>query len=655
VPPAADSTSTDTRGPVAFRLTALAVAVVALVVFASGALVSVVLPYGDWDAMAYGTWSRLIANDWPHLHFAAASAVDYHRPFFYVLQGTVWRVFGFHESLGRLLSLAFAVLLGAAIAFIAWRSVTTRYAQLAAAVAVALLITLASFERYINSGLSDIPVAAMLALTAALLYVRRLGGARLPLVGLAACLSLLTKPSALIALLALGASVLVGPRTDLRRRLPAAGALAAGTAVALIYDFVQARYVHMGLRAFMTSGTDGFYAALSAKVRHDVLLDGSWLGADLRLLLSFAIAYSLARLVPRSTHRISVCVALPLALVWSWLGPHLAGASGGLVPGSEGPWQRIAVLVLAASLLFALAAPNDAVASRIELARLLVWIAPILVVWAWYAVYDVRLVSPAWPALVLLMTRALVPAFAGAYARRQALVAVPALALVVLAAFATENMSGLGTSGWQNLRAALGNDAALRGVGLGGDFGAELDAVIPQVHPGDRIVTADSRLEFRYLSQVSWQAPQSCSQLRRPGRTVFVLLESDEERTLYGAKANSGYWERCRTPKLTKIVERPGAFALFVTGTPRADLGGCGASTPTSGLAVEFGRFRTAAAAARLLAQVKGLGFGEALVEQLGCASYRVVEHGVPSEAVGNSIVAEARTAHLRAKLVAAS
>jgi hypothetical protein len=168
-------------------------------------------------------------------------------------------------------------------------------------------------------------------------------------------------------------------------------------------------------------------------------------------------------------------------------------------------------------------------------------------------------------------------------------------------------------------------------------------------------VTPDGRLPFRYPSQVSLQAPESCSQLRHPGRTIFVLLESDEERTVYGAKAGPAYWERCRKPKLTKLVERPGAFALFVTGTPRADVGGCGAPTPTSGLAVEFGRFRTAAAAERLLAQVKRLGFGEALVEQLGCASYRVVEHGVPSKAVGDSIVAEAKTAHLRATVVGSS
>ena len=649
---AREPATADPRGPIAFRLTAVAVALVALAVFALGLLVSVALPYGEWDAMAYGTWSRLIADHWPHLRFAAASAVDYHRPFFYVLQGTVWRLFGFHESLGRLLSLAFAVLLATAVAVIAWRSVPRRYAQLAAAVAVALLITLTSFERYIASGLSDVPVAAMLALTAALLCVRRLGRARLPLVGLGACLSLLTKPSASTALLGLAAAVLVGPRADIRRRLPAAGAIAVGTVVALVYDLVQARYVHLGLRTFMTTGTDGFYAALSAQRRHDVLLDGSWLGADLRIMLWFAIAYSLVRLLPRSTHRIAVCVALPVALVWSWLGPRLAGSSGGFVSGSEGTWQRIAVVVLAAAVLFALAAPGDAIPDRLDLARLLVWAAPALVVWSWYAVYDVRLLSPAWPPLVLLMMRALLPAFAGAVVRRQALVAIPAVALLVLAGFATENMSGLGSSGWRSLDSALGDDASLRSLGLGGDFAAELDALGPQVRPGDTIVTTDSRLEFRYLSQVSWQPPRSCSQVRRPGRTVLVLLESDEERTLYGAKAESPYWEACRKPALTKIAERPGAFALFVTGTPLADVGGCGAPPPTAGLAVEFGRFRTAIAAEQLRTRAEHLGFVQAVVEQLGCASYRVVEHGVPSRDVGGSIVAEAKTAHLEARLV---
>ena len=639
------------KGEAPFRLIALAVALLALVVFAFGFLISLALPYGEWDAMAYGTWSRLIADHWPHIRFAAASAVDYHRPFFYGLQGTVWRVFGFHQSLGRLLSLGFATLLAAALGFIAWRSVPRRYAEVAAAVAVALVITIASFERYIAAGLSDIPVAAMLTLTAALLYARRLGRAQLPLIGLAACLALLTKPSALMSLIALGAAVSIGRSADLRGRLAAVGALAAGTAVALVYDLVQARYVHMGLRAFMTDGTGGFNATLSSHVRHDVLLDSSWLGADLRIVATFAIAYALARLVPRSTHRISVAVALVVAIVWAWLGPHLAGTGNGLLPNATGRVESIAVLLLAASLLFALAAPTDAIPNRLDLARLLVWTAPSLVVFFWLGVYTDRLSSPVWPPLVLLMTRALLPVFAGAAVRRQVLVAIPAAALLVLAGLATENMNGLGTAGWRSLTQSLGNGPELSNLALGGDFSAELTALAPQVQPGDTIVTPDGRLPFRYPSQVSLQAPQSCSQLRQPGRTIFVLLESDEERTLYGAKADSRYWSTCRRPTLTKVTERPGAFALYVTGSPQA-VTGCDTSTPVPGLAVEFGRFQTSAAAQQLLTRAKGVGFREAVLEQLGCASYRVVEHGVPSRSVGASIVAEAKSAGIKAKLV---
>ena len=630
----------------AFRLIALAVALVALVVFALGFLISVTLPYGDWDAMAYGAWSRMIAGNWPHIRFAAASAVDYHRPFFYALQGTIWRIFGFHQSLGRLLSLAFSTLLAISVGYLSWRAVPRRYAEVSAAIGVALVIILATFERFIASGLTDIPVAAMLALTAALLFARRLGRTRLPLVGIAACLSLLTKPSAVTALAGLILAVLVGPRADLRRRLPAAGAIAGGTAVALVYDLVQAHYVHMGLRAFMTEGTDGFYASLSANLRHDVLLSSSWLGPDLRLLLTFAVVYALVRLVPRSTHRIAVAAGLVVGFIWSWLGPHLGGGGGDLVPGTGRSLHQVAVVVLVASLGFAFFAPGDAIANRLQLTRLLVWVTPPFVVWAWFGVYDDRLASPVWPPLLLLMVRALVPAFAGAVARRQVLVAFPAVALLVIAGYATENMNGLGSAGWRSLTNSLGSAPSLRSLALGGDFATELDAIKPQVQPGDTIVSSDGRLEFYYPSQVSLVGASSCSALKRPGRTVFVLLESDESQAVAGARADPKYWQSCKSPKLTEVTERPGAFALFVTGAP------CTPAPAVPGLAIEFGRFRTQAAAEKLLAQAKGDGFREAVVEQLGCSSYRVVEHGVPNKAVGESIVAEAKSAHLDATIV---
>lgn len=42
--------------------TVAGVFVVAVVVFVLAAIVAVTLPYGEWDAMAYGAWSRMIAE-----------------------------------------------------------------------------------------------------------------------------------------------------------------------------------------------------------------------------------------------------------------------------------------------------------------------------------------------------------------------------------------------------------------------------------------------------------------------------------------------------------------------------------------------------------------------------------------------------------------
>jgi hypothetical protein len=489
----------------------------------------------------------------------------------------------------------------------------------------------------------------MVALCAVTLVARRLGRAQLPLVAVTACLALLTKPSAFPALVGLGAAVLVGPRADLRRRGLAAGALALGTAVALVYDEVQARYVHMGLRTFMTTGTDGFYAALGDARRRDTLLDGGWLGGALRVLLVFALLYAVARLILRS-HRVAVLAAFPIAVLWSWLGPYLAADEASVRVGLLGysSLQQVVVLLFAASLLFAFLAPNDVAPPRLELARLLVWAAPPLVIWAIYGVYDIRLAAPAWPPLFLLMTRALACAFVGATARREAVIAIPAVALVALGAYGTENMNGLGSSGWHAYTSAgfsgLSDAALMRNIALGGDFSAEVNALAPQVRPGDTIVTGDSRLEFRYGSQVEVQEPRSCAQLVHPNRVVFVLLESDEERTLYGDKATSAFWQGCTKPKLTLVTDRLGAFALFTVPAR------CG-EPPLAQPAVQFGRYRNDAAAAPLFARLRGAGFVEARVEQTGCSSYRIVEY-VPSDDVGRSVVREAKAAGFHARLV---
>jgi hypothetical protein len=132
-----------------------------------------------------------------------------------------------------------------------------------------------------------------------------------------------------------------------------------------------------------------------------------------------------------------------------------------------------------------------------------------------------------------------------------------------------------------------------------------------------------------------------------------VLLESDEVRTIYGSRASPGFWRACQGRPLVLVAERPGAYAVFVNGPLRQTVGGCGAPAPVSQLAVEFGsHYRTATQATTALKRVTGLGFVQAHVDDVGCANYRIVETGVTDAAVGNSVISEARKAHLDARLV---
>jgi hypothetical protein len=376
----------------------------------------------------------------------------------------------------------------------------------------------------------------------------------------------------------------------------------------------------------------------------------------MRVLLFFAIIYALAR-VGRLTHRRAVAVAVPLAVGWSWLGPHLSGQSGirvGILGAGDG-FEQAAVVVLAASLLFALAAPADAVPRRIDLARLLVWGAPPFIVWAIETVYDLRLGSTFWPAALVLIGCTVLPALAGAVSRRPLLVALPAAALLVLCLVNVENVNQLGPAGWRQFRShgisGLRDAALMRDIAYGGDYGAEVSALAPQVGPHETIATTDGRLRFLYLDRALLSTADTCEGVR--GHRALLILESDEMRAALGEKATAGYWAGCASPKLTLVSERPGAFALFVSGPVRqAGSGTCNSPPATPGLAIEFGRVTTAAAAAALLGAVTKVGFVQAKVEQLGCASYRVVETGIPSAAVGDDILKEAHSAQLSPVLV---
>src|SRR5258708_26538907 len=167
--------------------------------------------------MSFGVWSRLIAEHWPHVRFADASAADYQRPLFYFVQGPAWTLFGFHQALGKTLSLLFSGLLLASMAWLTARTVRVER-RFAAALALVVVLLIAAFVRFIAAGLSDIPAAATVALTAALLLTPRLGRPQLPLVAIAAVVAVAAKPSAIPALAALCCAVLLCARVDLRRR-----------------------------------------------------------------------------------------------------------------------------------------------------------------------------------------------------------------------------------------------------------------------------------------------------------------------------------------------------------------------------------------------------------------------------------------------------
>ncbi|MDX6513338.1 MAG: hypothetical protein QOE36_2842, partial [Gaiellaceae bacterium] len=143
----------------ALDLLALLGAGLVAVYLAVAVVLALLLPIHSHDALGFGQLSRLIG-----LHggfeYPTVPDVVYHRPLFYVLQGELWRVLGFHETLGRLLSLAFCVLFLACLALLALRLPRGR---LVAGLALALLLCSRSFAQDGFSGLTDVPVAALVS------------------------------------------------------------------------------------------------------------------------------------------------------------------------------------------------------------------------------------------------------------------------------------------------------------------------------------------------------------------------------------------------------------------------------------------------------------------------------------------------------------
>ncbi|HXF99002.1 MAG TPA: anthranilate phosphoribosyltransferase [Gaiellaceae bacterium] len=144
---------------------ALLVGVPAAVFAAAALFAALVMPYRLWDSLAFGSWSRSIAAG--HGLWENAGPLYLQRPLFYVAQGLVWRVVEGDWG-GRLLSLAFAAAFVLAVGALARRLAPAGPACSARLVPLAVGVALASslFATYLAAGMSDVPVAALVAAAA---------------------------------------------------------------------------------------------------------------------------------------------------------------------------------------------------------------------------------------------------------------------------------------------------------------------------------------------------------------------------------------------------------------------------------------------------------------------------------------------------------
>jgi hypothetical protein len=617
------------------------------VALAVAATIAVVLPYRQYDAFAFGSWSRQIAAG-EGIHAPGVVAVQLQRPLFYVLQGWIWELFGFHEQLGRVLSFVFTLVLVAGVAVLAR---ARGLALLAPALAVALTFLVPDVQAQIAGGITDLPVAACVAAAGA--FAWRGGGRWWSYVGAAsasAC-ACLTKSTGLVAIAALAAATLIGTRAELRARGAAAGAVAVGALVGVVYDLHEASVVGLSFFDFMRAGTEGMYEQLAAQMRGDVLLRIDWLGADVRLLLCFAAGYALARGL-RSAHRPAVGFGLVLAVLGSWVSPALA--SGGSAPGpfaSGFGWHPAAYVVLLATLACAIALPHESAPDRHRLIRLLVWSLPPFAVWVWHGVYANRLLSPAWPALIVLTTECLGMALLGARRLRSGLVAVPVAMIIALLVLALPNFDSLTRPGWDAFWSAAPsgwtNRARMQQIALGG-FADEVGVVRREVRTGETVVSNDGRLRFFAGPGFSYPQGVSCDALR--GHRLFVLQLSPESRAALEAEgagaSDPSRWAACEAPRVHLIEERPDEYAAFVIGgEPRTAGLGCPSGERATGIVAVFRSGIPAREAQELRDSLVARGFSGTTVERDGCSSYSVVLGSIPSDAVAQDFAAEAAKA----------
>ena len=644
-------------GRVLDGLTVLLFAVFAVPVL----FVASVLPYRFWDSLAFGVWSRLIGE---HGHFWFPRDLfdsQVSRPLFYAGQGALWWAFGYHEWLGRWFSALFALLFAGCVAVLAGALTSDERARpLVRVLATAVALGSAVLATFAAAGMSDVPLAATVALTAAFLWSRRLGPLRLPLVALAAAASVLAKPSAYPALVGLGLTLVVDLRRDHRRALGGMTALAAGAGLGLVYDAVMAGKVDESLPAFVRSGNTTFFLEQGSRARWDALLRADWLGQEVRLVVLYGAVVAVARALGGGG-RLAAAVAAPTALVWSIAGPVIADG-GTPYPFSNGlslglvAWIAMAAVIAAAPFL-----DQPGVLRRRDYGALVLWAVPGAVAWVAYRPDQVRFLSPIWAPLVLATAGALASLTLGlARLRRPAVSFVPVAAASLLVLANVPNVDGLGGSGWHGLLdlgwSDWGSRAATENYAYG-PLSYVIDAARANLGPGDVLVSSDGRLAYFFPGRTDIRYATTCASLR--GRRVFVLLTSGESAQIMASSGGSPSplaWLQCRSPRLWIVQGQQGIDATFVVGRPPArlpDPAACGIRTYPGQLSdAVFGDRLLYARAQRLRAAAAADGFG-AKIERTGCSTFRVVVTGVPDSA-RESFTHEAAGAGFRVRIVPA-
>jgi hypothetical protein len=632
--------------PWAKRALNLVLAVPAVAFAAAAIFAVVVMPYRLWDSLAFGAWSRAIADGGGPLS-SAGSALFLHRPLFYVEQGLAWRVVD-EEWVGRLLSLSFTGILALAIWVLA-AAASSRPDGRSLLPPLALGTVLASsvVATYAAAGMSDVPVAALVAATGAAIWADRIGPARVVLVAVLAAAAVLAKPTALLAFAGLAPALLLLRGHRAARSL---AALAAGILVALAYDAWQASRLNVAFADFLTAGNDEFWRERGAAARWDALARAEWFGPGLRLLVLFGIVHVVARSLGAGP-RVAVGVGGGIGITWSVVGPLVADGSLGYP--FDGSIVGVALwLVFATAIAVAARYARDDPVSRRTHAALLLWMAPVALAWGWQRADEVRHLAPAWAPIALVTAAALASVSLALARLRPTALLVPATALAVLVLANVPSIDGLGREGWRGLLdlgpTGWGDRAEMENYAFG-PFSYELN--LAREHAGDdgRIVSSNGRLSYYFPGRVELRYVRACLELEDARFFSFLTSgESLEFAQREGQPTDPLGWIQCAKPRVELIGEQQGIYAAFVVGGPPARAPApedCRiASSPGHLSDAVFGERLGYAEARELRLRMEAIGYEGMKTERTNCSEFRVVVTGIPDdERVRDEFQAQAR------------